>query len=247
VTPSGVAVVVPARYQSTRFPGKPLAVVAGRTLVEWVHRRASDIRGVSRVLIATDHDRIASAVRAFGGDVVMTSPDHATGTDRVAAVARALDEHCIVNLQGDEPVFPPRLVEEMIDALRGDTDIVTPCHRITRARDIVNPNVVKVVMDDSRRAMYFSRSPIPFAKDGDETAATYYRHIGIYVFKRESLLRFADMEQSSLERAENLEQLRALQNGMTIRLVETEYSTIGVDSPEDLKDVEKALATTYSL
>jgi 3-deoxy-manno-octulosonate cytidylyltransferase (CMP-KDO synthetase) len=244
---SGVAVIVPARYHSSRFPGKPLAVIAGRTLVEWVHRRASEVRGVSRVLVATDDERIASAVRAFGGEVVMTSSDHPTGTDRVAAVARTLDEDRIVNLQGDEPVFPPRLVEEMIDAMRGDIDIVTPFHRITRAEDVVNPNVVKVVMDGSRRAMYFSRSPIPFVKTDHTTQAGHYRHIGIYVFKKESLLRFARTEPSPLEKAESLEQLRALENGMTIQLVETEYATLGVDSPEDMKDVEKALTATYSL
>ncbi len=247
MTSSGVAVVVPARYHSTRFPGKPLAVIAGRTLVEWVYRRACDIRGVARVLVATDHEHIASAVRAFGGEVVMTSADHATGTDRVAAVARALDEDRVVNLQGDEPVFPPQLVEEMIEALRDETDIVTPCHPITRSEDITNPNVVKVVMDRSRRAMYFSRSPIPFVSDRDGAGVTHYRHIGIYVFRRKSLLRFAEIEPSSLEKAERLEQLRALQNGMTIRMIETEYSTIGVDVPEDMKGVEKALATTYSV
>jgi 3-deoxy-manno-octulosonate cytidylyltransferase (CMP-KDO synthetase) len=289
---SGATIILPARYHSTRFPGKPLAVIAGKPLIEWVYQRASEVQGVSRILVATDHDDIASVVRGFGGDVVMTSADHATGTDRVAAVARELDDDIIVNLQGDEPLFPPALVEEMIAVLAGGArvaakgpdpvaagprvlpvlegspnsppvlanaprgagarsappattiDIVTACHPITDPDEINNPNVVKVVMDREGRAMYFSRSAIPFARDNRNER--YYRHIGIYVFRRESLIRFAELEATPLEKAESLEQLRALENGMTIRLVETEYSTVGVDVPEDTKTVEKALTTTYS-
>jgi 3-deoxy-manno-octulosonate cytidylyltransferase (CMP-KDO synthetase) len=252
VTSLGAAVVLPARYHSTRFPGKPLAVIAGRPLIEWVYRRASEIRGVTRVLVATDHEHIATAVRDFGGDVVMTSPDHPTGTDRVAAVARTLENETIVNLQGDEPLFPPGLVEEMIAALTvadndGPVDIVTACHRINRREEIDDPNIVKVVMDRSARALYFSRAPIPFAKSHQRVQTVHYRHIGVYVFRKESLIRFADALPTALERSENLEQLRALQNGMRIRVVETEYSTVGVDVPADIKSVEKALVTTYSL
>ncbi len=281
---SGAAIILPARYHSTRFPGKPLAVIAGKPLIEWVYQRASEVRGVSRVLVATDHDDIASVVREFGGDVVMTSADHATGTDRVAAVASEVDSRIIVNLQGDEPLFPPALVEEMIAVLAGEQgtvageprvlspnsppvlanaargagappaangktppeiDIVTACHPITDPDEINNPNCVKVVMDRIGRAMYFSRSVIPSARDNRE--ARYYRHIGIYVFRRESLIRFAELEPTPLEKAESLEQLRALENGMMIRLVETEYSTVGVDVPEDTKTVEKALTASYSL
>jgi 3-deoxy-manno-octulosonate cytidylyltransferase (CMP-KDO synthetase) len=293
VTSSGVTIILPARYHSTRFPGKPLAVIAGRPLIEWVYRRAGEVGGVSRVLVATDHDDIASVVRGFGGDVVMTNADHATGTDRVAAVARELNDDIIVNLQGDEPLFPPALVEEMIavlaepaspgvprtvaggaparaqpileglastcgvigDPLKGTgrtrddnapkVDIVTACHPITDPDEINNPNYVKVVRDREGRAMYFSRSVIPAVRDKQEVH--YYRHIGIYVFRKDSLIRFAELEPTPLEKAESLEQLRALENGMTIRLVETEYSTVGVDVPEDLKTVEKALTASYSL
>jgi 3-deoxy-manno-octulosonate cytidylyltransferase (CMP-KDO synthetase) len=244
---SGVAVVLPARYHSSRFPGKPLAVLAGRPLIEWVFRRASQIEGVSRVVVATDHDQIASVVDSFGGEVVMTSADHATGTDRVAEVARGLEEDIIVNLQGDEPVFPPELIGEMIAPLRSSEgiDIVTACHEIEDRRDADNPNVVKVVMDHANRALYFSRSPIPssgFAGTGKRSPM--YRHIGIYTFHRESLLRFAGSPRTPLECAENLEQLRALENGMAVQVIKTRYSTVGVDSPEDIKTVEKALAAT---
>jgi 3-deoxy-manno-octulosonate cytidylyltransferase (CMP-KDO synthetase) len=284
VISSGATIILPARYHSTRFPGKPLAVIAGKPLIEWVYQRASEVQGVSRILVATDHDDIASVVKGFGGEVVMTAADHATGTDRVAAVARELDDDIIVNLQGDEPLFPPALVEEMIavlgprvlspngpavlaDAPRGPgarsappatnsedrstrdgnalpIDIVTACHSITDPDEINNPNVVKVVMDREGCAMYFSRSAIPFARDNRDVR--HYRHIGIYVFRKESLMRYAELEPTALEKAESLEQLRALENGMTIRLVETEYSTVGVDVPEDTKTVEKALTTTYS-
>jgi 3-deoxy-manno-octulosonate cytidylyltransferase (CMP-KDO synthetase) len=261
VKPSA-AIILPVRFYSSRFPGKPLAVIAGHPLVAWVYRRACDVPGVSRVVVATDHDDIARVVRGFGGDVVMTTGDYATGTDRVAAVAREMDDDIIVNLQGDEPVFPPVLVAEMIDVLRdslqaGDRaprvplapnlppiDIVTACHPITNADDIANTNVVKVVTGASGRALYFSRSAIPHAIDG---SAQYHRHIGIYVFRRESLLRFTELAPSPLEKAENLEQLRALENGMSIAVVRTDYTTVGVDVPEDIKSVEKALGTTYSL
>lgn len=289
MTPSA-AIILPARFHSTRFPGKPLAVIAGRPLIEWVYRRASAVPAVSRVVVATDHEDIARVVRGFGGEVVMTAGEYATGTDRVAAVAREVDDEIIVNLQGDEPVFPPTLVTDMIAVLRDSygavdrafrapltstlapddsravvarksretldppsqqsatslppIDIVTACHPITNVDEIANANIVKVVIDSSGRALYFSRSAIPHTKDG---ALNHRRHIGIYVFRRDSLLRFAELGPSPLEKVENLEQLRALENGMTIAVVTTDYTTVGVDVPEDIKSVEKALSTTYSL
>lgn len=249
------AIILPARYHSTRFPGKPLAVVAGKPLVQWVYERACEIRD-ARVIVATDHDSIAEAARGFGAEVAMTSPDHATGTDRVAAVARDLVEDVIVNVQGDEPLFPPGLVEEMIAFVTpaataaedspGDPvpDIVTACHRIKNDGEIDNRNVVKVVMDRRGQAMYFSRSPIP---PNINKKTHHYRHVGIYAFRRDSLVRFSELERTPLEKAESLEQLRALENGMAIKLVETTYSTVGVDTPEDIKSVEKALGSAYSL
>jgi 3-deoxy-manno-octulosonate cytidylyltransferase (CMP-KDO synthetase) len=248
--PEPFAVVLPARYHSTRFPGKPLALIAGKPLIEWVYLRAKEIQGVERVIIATDHDEIAMVARGFGGDVMLTSERHQTGTDRVAEVARSLDYGCIVNLQGDEPIFSPRLVEEMVGVLQGgdDIDIVTACHPIVDPGAVDNPHVVKVVMDRSNRALYFSRAPIPYGQHGPSRGggkgADARRHIGIYVFRKSSLLRFADSPRSTLEILENLEQLRALENGMRIHVLTSDHRTLGVDVPEDIKTVEKALFTS---
>lgn len=258
---SGFAVVVPARYHSTRFPGKPLALIGGRPLIEWVYRRAKEIPAASRIVVATDHDGIAAAVRRFGGEVVMTSPACATGTDRVAEAARTLPFEIVVNLQGDEPLFPPELVGEMVDVAAGDPsiDIVTACHPFFTRAEGESPNVVKLVKDGTGRALYFSRAMIPFLRetapidgpggaDGAEMPAAAnrgkpagYRHVGIYVFRKTSLLRMTELPRTPLEISEGLEQLRALENGMRIRVVETPYLTVGVDVPEDVKIVEKAL------
>lgn len=237
------AVVLPARYASRRFPGKPLAVIGGRTLIEWVHRRAVGIRGATAVVVATDDERIAEAVRGFGADVIMTRSDHATGTDRVAEVAASLDTEVIVNLQGDEPVFDPVMVETMVDRLRDHEsfDIVTACHRIEGRSDMEDPNVVKVVVDRDGRALYFSRAPIP---SGESEGAM--RHVGVYAFRRDALLRFSQLERTPLELSEHLEQLRALEHGMTIGVVETDHATVGVDVPDDLKNIEKHLASIYT-
>jgi 3-deoxy-manno-octulosonate cytidylyltransferase (CMP-KDO synthetase) len=246
------AVVLPARYASHRFPGKPLAVIAGKPLIEWVYRRAQEIRGAESVVVATDHTAIAETVEKFGGNVVMTSDDHRTGTDRVAEVAGTLDCDIIVNLQGDEPIFPPRLIEEMVATMGSSEkiDIVTACHAIVDRAELKNPNCVKVVMDLKGKALYFSRLPIPLGKETshgpdqqDGRGTIGYRHIGIYVFRTQSLLRLSRTAQTPLELSEGLEQLRALESGMIIHLLETTQSTVGVDVPEDVKNVEKALGT----
>ncbi|MEJ2720543.1 MAG: 3-deoxy-manno-octulosonate cytidylyltransferase [bacterium] len=250
--------ILPARYESSRFPGKPLVEISGRTLIEWVYRRASEVRGADGVVVATDHPAIAGAVEKFGGRAVMTSSGHRTGTDRVAEVAQGLDCDIVVNLQGDEPVFPPELIEEMVAvASRSEEiDIVTACHPVFDRGELENPNVVKVVMDRSGRALYFSRLPIPLgaiASHGGRAAQSGraaggdlpvgYRHIGIYVFRRPSLLRLSALPQAPLELSEGLEQLRALEYGMMIHVVKTAQPTVGVDVPEDVKTVEKALGT----
>jgi 3-deoxy-manno-octulosonate cytidylyltransferase (CMP-KDO synthetase) len=242
-------VVLPARYGSTRFPGKPLVEISGKPLVEWVYRRASQIDGVGELVVATDDRRIADAVESFGGNVVLTSGHHETGTDRVAEIARGSDREIIVNLQGDEPVFDPRMVEDMVDRLAADpgTDIVTACHPIDSNGDYENPNVVKVVADSHGRALYFSRSPIPhglYRQHGDATQA--YRHVGVYAFRKKVLLRFTQMDRTPLEQSERLEQLRALENGMRIDLVVTDTRTVGVDVPDDVKKVEKELRRLYT-
>jgi 3-deoxy-manno-octulosonate cytidylyltransferase (CMP-KDO synthetase) len=251
MTPPNFTVIIPARYGSTRFPGKPLAVIAGRPLLEWVHRAASRIRGAEQVIVATDDERIRQVTEAFGGEAVMTSADHRTGTDRVAAVAQRLDCEYVVNLQGDEPVLPPGLVEAMMIRLAADpgAELVTACHPIRSRRDLSNPNYVKVVMDAAGRAMYFSRSPIPQLDEhvdlrSDPPAA--FRHIGIYGFRRPALIRFAALDPTPLETVERLEQLRALENGMDIQVVISSAPTLGVDVPEDIKNVEKELGADYT-
>jgi len=245
MTSAGVAIVLPARYESTRFPGKPLAMLAGKPLIEWVYARAQQVGGVSRVVVATDDARIADAVSSFGGEVVMTASDHATGTDRVAEVARSLDEDVVVNLQGDEPVFPIELIRDMIDHVGAGSDIVTAAHPIVAQVEIDNPNVVKVVVTPDGNALYFSRSAIPSNAHRVPDANTvhdYLRHVGVYVFERSKLMAFADAPRTPLEIAEGLEQLRALEMGMTIKVVKTEEATLGVDVPEDIKSVEKVLS-----
>ena len=242
-------VVLPARYGSTRFPGKPLVKISGKPLVEWVYRRASEIDGMGELVVATDDRRIADVVESFGGNVVVTSGQHETGTDRVAEIARQSKCDIIVNLQGDEPVFDPHMVENMVDRLTAepDTDIVTACHAIDSIGDYENPNVVKVVADNNGRALYFSRSPIPQGiYQQPDTTAKAYRHVGVYAFRKKVLLRFTQLERTPLEQSERLEQLRALENGMTIGLVVTDTHTVGVDVPDDVKKVEKELRRLYT-
>jgi 3-deoxy-manno-octulosonate cytidylyltransferase (CMP-KDO synthetase) len=198
------------------------------------------VRGAARVVVATDDARIEEAVRGFGGDVLATRSDHATGTDRVAEAARRLRCDIVVNLQGDEPVFEPALIVRMVAVLvrRPDVDIVTAGHRIHDAKSFHNPNIVKVVTDRNARALYFSRAPIP---SGATEAGGAMRHVGVYAYRRAALFRFARLPRTPLEVAERLEQLRALENGMVIAVVETVRTTVGVDVPSDVKNVEKIL------
>jgi 3-deoxy-manno-octulosonate cytidylyltransferase (CMP-KDO synthetase) len=197
------------------------------------------VRGASRVLVATDDARIAAAVRAFGGDVVTTRGVHETGTDRVAEVAKSLRTDVVVNLQGDEPIFDPAMVEEMVDVLgrEPDVDIVTACHPIQDTESLQSPHVVKVVLDQRGHALYFSRAPIPNGALFDGARA--FRHVGVYAFRRDALARFAKLPRTPLEIAERLEQLRALEHGMAIAVVETRHATVGVDVPADIKNVER--------
>lgn len=231
--------MLPARFGSTRFPGKPLAIIAGKPLIEWVYQGASRVRGASRVLVATDDARIAAAVRHFGGEVVMTRGAHETGTDRVAEVAKSLRTDVVVNLQGDEPIFDPVMVENMVGVLahEPDVDIVTACHPIQDTESLQSPHVVKVVVDQRRHALYFSRTPIP--SGALFNGARALRHVGVYAFRREALAKFAKLPRTPLEIAERLEQLRALEHGMAIAVVETRHATVGVDVPADIKNVER--------
>lgn len=250
--PMRVTAVIPARYASTRFVGKPLADIMGKPMVQHVYERASRAALVSEVIVATDDKRIEAAVKAFGGRVAMTSPDHATGTDRLAEVADGLAADIIVNVQGDEPLIDPAMIDQAVAPLVADSSILmgTLKSRVRNLHDFLSPNVVKVITDSSGYALYFSRSPLPFFRDKwndlkdeafDSGRLLCYKHVGIYVYRREFLIRFARMPQTHLECAEKLEQLRVLENGYRIRVVETEHESIGVDSPSDLDKVLETL------
>jgi 3-deoxy-manno-octulosonate cytidylyltransferase (CMP-KDO synthetase) len=209
-------------------------------MIEHVYRRASGATAVSSVLVATDDDRILEAVRAFGGAACMTSPDHQSGTDRLAEVATELACDIIVNVQGDEPLIEPAMIDEAVEPLLADPLVVmsTLRRRIEDPLELQNPNVTKLVVDREGYALYFSRAPIPFARQGAPAAAAW-RHVGMYVYRRDCLLQLAKLPPTELERSECLEQLRALEHGIRILAVETQYDSIGVDTPEDLERVRR--------
>jgi len=233
-----ILAVIPARYASSRFPGKALATLDSRTMLEHVYDRAMMSRYLTSVVIATDDKRIYNAARRFGARVQMTREDHVSGTDRVAEVASAFEDYeLVVNIQGDEPLIDPTAIDLAVLPLLEEPAIPmgTLKKRIEDPREVSDPNVVKVVTDRFENAIYFSRSTIPFARDNGPLA--HFKHIGLYVYRRDFLLRYPEMRVGPLEQAERLEQLRALENGFTIRVVETEYESLGVDTPEDLERV----------
>lgn len=235
--------VIPARYGSTRFPGKPLAAIKGVSLIERVWQRASRSKRLDDVIVATDDDRIAEAVHAFGGRVVMTSARCASGTDRLAEVARKEEPLAgiFINIQGDEPLIPPSLIDRLAAGLLKEKSIpaITAAAVMTNRGDIVNPNIVKVVCDCRGRALYFSRSAIPFFRSGK--SARYLQHIGIYGYRRSFLLEFAGWPRTVLERTEQLEQLRILEHGYPLQVAVTTYAAHGVDVLEDIASIERLL------
>lgn len=243
-TSTKVLVVVPARYASSRFPGKPLAPIAGRPMLQHVLERVRRAQKVSRVVVATDDARIQKAVADFGGEAVMTRADHASGTDRVAEVAVHVPAEIYVNVQGDEPLIDPGTVDALVEAMTEDDSvrIATPCALIEKPEDIMDPNIVKVVRDFDGNALYFSRAPIPWVRDRDESvAAQHWKHLGLYAFRRDALLDFPTLPPGELERLEQLEQLRWLENDYRIRVVETDYDAVSVDVPSDVERIEKLL------
>jgi 3-deoxy-manno-octulosonate cytidylyltransferase (CMP-KDO synthetase) len=242
---SDVVAVIPARYESTRFPGKPLALIGDKTMIEHVYRRARAVPMVTRVLVATDDSRIEESVRAFGGEVVMTRPSHPSGTDRVAEVAGGLQADFIVNIQGDLPFLEGEMLQRAVEAMRSDPNLPMATLKvpIRDAAELSNPNVVKVVTDRDGYALYFSRSPLPCWRDGLPTTTLGHRHIGLYAFRREFLLTFASLAPTPLEQAEKLEQLRALEWGFRVRVVETaDQLGVEVDTPADLERARALVA-----
>ena len=236
-----IAAVIPARYASTRFPGKPLAMLGDKTMIQRVYERVSSVSQISRVIVATDDKRIFEHVHSFGGQAVMTNRQHPSGTDRVAEVAVGLvDTDIIVNVQGDEPFVDPKQIEELIAPFaREEVNITTLAHRIDNEADLFSPNVVKVVTDNHQRALYFSRQAIPFLRDVPLgqwlSTRNHYQHLGLYAYRRTTLLELTKLEQSSLETSESLEQLRWLAAGHSIHLGYTNIRTIGIDTPQDLE------------
>jgi 3-deoxy-manno-octulosonate cytidylyltransferase (CMP-KDO synthetase) len=237
----GVAVVIPARYGATRLPGKPLAEIDGRPMIWYVWDSARRAELPSRVVVATDDERIATVVRGFGGEAVLTSPECASGTDRVAEAARGMDEAILINLQGDEPLMHPSVLDAVAAPLVADPGVLMSTAALPQedAGDYVRASVVKVVVDARGDALYFSRAPIPHYRDTG--SGRYRKHLGIYGYRRDFLFRVASLPPSPLEEAERLEQLRVLQAGYRIRVVDVSYDSVGVDTPEDLEVVEERL------
>ncbi|MFC1493407.1 3-deoxy-manno-octulosonate cytidylyltransferase, partial [candidate division KSB1 bacterium] len=240
--------IIPARFGSTRFPGKPLAMIAGKPMIRRVYENALKAEFLDDVFVATDDDRIASCIREIDGKYIMTDSAIDTGTERVAIAARDIDADIILNIQGDEPLAPPELLNNLIHAMRADEGIpvCTPVVQIDSLRDLEDPNQVRVVIDKNNRALFFTRSVIPFNREVQDTEdwlreTAYWKHIGIYCFRKEFLLEFVRMPRGELEKVEKLEQLRILENGYPILAVKTDYSPVCVDVPEDIDIVEKHL------
>ncbi len=247
-----VVAIIPARYQSNRFEGKPLALIHGKPMIQHVVERAQAVKLLSRVVVATDDQRIADCVSSFGGEYVLTRNDHVSGSDRLAEAAELLDisEHdVVVNIQGDQPLFDVEVVEQVARPLLEDPSLpmATLIYKIIRPEEINDPNHVKTVFDHEMNALYFSRAPIPFQRNPEEKdTPTYYKHLGFYAYRKGFLLSFVALPEGEWERFEKLEQLRALEYGYRIKVVKTTHDSIEVDTMEDLKRVEEFIISSES-
>ncbi|WP_294093854.1 3-deoxy-manno-octulosonate cytidylyltransferase [uncultured Cetobacterium sp.] len=231
--------VIPARYESTRLPRKPLKDICGHTMIEWVYKRAIK-SNLDRVVIATDSKEVFDEVLSFGGDVIMTDANHLNGTSRIAEVCQKITDYdVVINIQGDEPLIEPDMINSLIDIFQEENDLkmATLKHKMKKKEDIENPNFVKVITDKKDYAIYFSRSVIPYPRN--ENLDIYFKHVGIYGYKREFVLEYSKLESTPLENSESLEQLRVLENGYKIKVLETPYEIIGVDTAEELERVRK--------
>lgn len=255
--------IIPARYGSTRLPGKPLLDIGGKPMVQWVYEAAREASLLERVIVATDNREILEVVEAFGGEARMTLPRHHSGTDRVVEVAAQLDAEIIVNIQVDEPLLEPQVIDLAIAPLLRDSSLmmVTVKSRAHKVEDLFDPHIVKVVTDREDYALYFSRLPLPFIQQGrreglshqkflmehPELLSSYYRHIGLYVYRKEFLMSYAGWGPSPLEELEGLEQLRVLENGHKIKVITAECSSRGIDTPQDLRWVKERLSKRSSM
>jgi len=242
-----ITAFIPARYQSSRFPGKPLAPIAGKPMIRHVYERASSCREIVQVFVATDDERILQEVRAFGGRAVMTVKAHPSGSDRIAEAAMKVgleDNDLIVNIQGDQPLFDPSCVEDLLRPFREEdpaVDMSTLMYRIKETGEVADPNIVKVVTDTNGWALFFSRSAIPYYRD-PVSEAVFFKHLGFYAHRLAFLKTFMGIRPGKLETAEKLEQLRALENGFRIKVVETLHDSIEIDTPGDIEKVERLIA-----
>ncbi len=229
-----ITAIIPARYASSRFPGKLLARETGKYLIEHVYEQVSKASLINNIMIAADDKRIGQACDEFGGRWIMTRADHQCGTDRIAEAAQELEAEIIINVQGDEPEIDPAAVDKLTQLLLDDKEaqMATLAAVITEKTEIDNPNVVKVVTDKKNRALYFSRRPIPYNRDNTTAAGVYRKHLGIYAYRREMLLKFSALEQTPLEQMEKLEQLRALENGINISVADVDHPAVGIDTPQ---------------
>lgn len=244
----GIYGLIPARLSSTRLPGKILADIAGKPMIQWVYERAQASPFLDRLFVATDHEEIFSRVQSFGGEVVMTSATHLSGTDRICEAAQKIgfkDDDIIVNIQGDQPLFEAEMIAEVVRALQKDkeTQMSALVYPIQSEAELHNPSIVKVVFDKSWHALYFSRSPMPYVIS-NMVKARYYKHIGPYAYRMAFLVKFTKLERGYLEQLESLEQLRALEHGYKIRLAETRYDSLEVDTWEDLEKVRTMVEKT---
>ncbi len=253
-TDQSIIAIIPARYASQRLPGKPLIDLNGMTMIQRVYRQVSKSRLIGTVIVATDDERIMESVAAIGGHSVLTDPELPSGSDRVAAGVTDIKADIIVNVQGDEPLISPAMIDETIQGLieTPNAGVATAARMITDGRDITNPNCVKVVCDVHGRALYFSRSPIPYIRDIDKPEKwlethSFLKHFGLYVFRRPVLEQFVSLDRSPLEKAEQLEQLRLIENGIWIQIVRTEYESLPVDTAKDVEKISAFLKENSSL
>jgi len=235
--------MIPARLESSRLPNKVLLDINGKSLLQRVYERVKKAKKVDDIFIATDNKKIIDVVESFGGKYILTSTKHKSGTDRIAEAVRNIETDFVINVQGDEPLIDPNLIDSFVQIFQNDSEIdfSSAMHKIENLDDLENPNVVKVVTDLNSDAIYFSRSPIPFSREKDVSVNNYFQHIGIYAYTKEFLLKYSKLPQTFLEKSEKLEQLRAIEYQFKIRMIETDYRSIGVDTFEDLERVRKII------
>lgn len=241
------AILIPARLKSTRLPNKIILDICGKPMIQWVYEQVIKSQYVDSIYIVTDSLQIADIVENFGGMVIFTSPNHQSGTDRIAEAIEKIDNEIIINVQGDEPLIDFHLIDKLILELKNrDSYFVSAMSKIENIEELQNPNIVKVIQDINSYAIYFSRSPIPFNRDGNIDISQYKKHIGIYGYKRDFLKQYSSLSPTFLEQSEKLEQLRAIEHGFKIKMVDTTYKSIGVDTIEDLERVRKIICGNLS-